>query len=193
MTGDIGTSPIAATAITGFALTLDGGGAYSTSPNVPGGKVYAANYAAPTPAVMTAAILAMEAAYNVAAGVCCPLLPTELDGGIFPNGKTLYGGGGYKWSTVVTLSASFTLNFDAQGDPNAVWIMQIAGGLNFMAGSQVVLQNGAKASNIFWQVAGEATIGAGPSTHTQGVILGKTGITMTAGGELTGCALAQSR
>jgi hypothetical protein len=54
ITGDIGVSPIAGTGITGMALVL--AGSYSTSAQVTG-KVFAADYAAPTPATLTTAIL----------------------------------------------------------------------------------------------------------------------------------------
>jgi Ice-binding-like len=47
--GDIGVSPIAATAITGFGLKLNPSRTYSTTTLVTG-KVYAANYPVPTPA-----------------------------------------------------------------------------------------------------------------------------------------------
>jgi hypothetical protein len=47
--GDIGVSPIAATAITGFWLILDASGQFSTSDpsSLVTGKVYAADYAVP--------------------------------------------------------------------------------------------------------------------------------------------------
>jgi len=48
ITGDIGVSPIAGTAMTGFSLTAGLG--YSTSAQV-NGFCYAASYAAPTPAM----------------------------------------------------------------------------------------------------------------------------------------------
>ncbi|MEO5874534.1 MAG: ice-binding family protein, partial [Streptosporangiaceae bacterium] len=46
ITGDMGVFPSAATAITGFSLTLDPSGTFSTSPSVVG-KAYAANYTTP--------------------------------------------------------------------------------------------------------------------------------------------------
>src|SRR4051812_28825816 len=49
--GDIGVSPNNATSITGFGLVADASGKFSTSSLVTG-KVYAANYTAPTPAEM---------------------------------------------------------------------------------------------------------------------------------------------
>eukprot|EP00964_Phaeocystis_antarctica_P164962 scaffold144073_cov552-Phaeocystis_antarctica.AAC.1 len=93
----------------------------------------------------------MQAAYVDAAGRPNPLT-TELGAGLI-GGKRL-ASGVHKWSTVVTVPVNQKLYFDAEDNEDTVWIMQIAGGLNFMAGSQVVLENGAKASNIFWQVAG---------------------------------------
>ena len=67
ITGDIGVSPCAASCITGFGLILDGSGTFSTSPMV-NGKVYAADYANPTPANLGTAVLNMQAAYTDAAG-----------------------------------------------------------------------------------------------------------------------------
>ncbi|MEO6098356.1 MAG: ice-binding family protein [Fibrobacteria bacterium] len=65
ITGDIGVSPAAASYITGFSLKAPPT-TYSTSPLVTG-KVYAADYATPTPAKMTTSILEMEKAYTDAA------------------------------------------------------------------------------------------------------------------------------
>eukprot|EP00964_Phaeocystis_antarctica_P017168 scaffold9471_cov60-Phaeocystis_antarctica.AAC.1 len=93
----------------------------------------------------------MQAAYVDAAGRPNP--DTENNGFGDFNNMTLKGGV-HKWSTVVTLPVGQKLYFDAEDNEDTVWIMQIAGGLNFMAGSEVVLINEAKASNIFWQVAG---------------------------------------
>ncbi len=54
VSGDLGLSPAAASFITGFSLTLDSSNQFSTSPIV-AGKVYAADYAVPTPANLTTA------------------------------------------------------------------------------------------------------------------------------------------
>src|SRR3989339_673281 len=67
ITGDIGVSPIDHTAITGFGLIADSSNQFSTSSLV-NGSIYAADYAPPTPAVMTTAISNMETAYTDAAG-----------------------------------------------------------------------------------------------------------------------------
>jgi len=74
----MGVSPIAATAITGFSLTLDASNVFSTSLQVTG-KVYAADYASPTPAKLTTAIGDTQHAFSDAGGRDADL--TELGGG----------------------------------------------------------------------------------------------------------------
>ena len=76
ITGNIGVSPIAATGITGFGLTMDSSNAFSTSAEV-SGKAYASDYATPTPTTMTTAISDMQTAYTDAAGRTNPTV-TEL-------------------------------------------------------------------------------------------------------------------
>eukprot|EP00964_Phaeocystis_antarctica_P089820 scaffold57375_cov85-Phaeocystis_antarctica.AAC.1 len=83
---------------------------------------------------MTKAISDMEAAYVEAAGRPNPDT-VERGAGLIGN-MTLTGGGVHKWSTVVTVPVGQKLYFDAQGDNDTVWIMQIAQGLNFMADSE---------------------------------------------------------
>src|SRR5680860_1821721 len=105
ITGDIGVSPVAATAITGFGLTMDSSNTFSTSALVTG-KAYATDYTAPTPAKMTTAVSNMEAAYTDAAGRTNPT-ETELGAGNI-GGMTL-APGLYKWSTGVTIPTDVTL------------------------------------------------------------------------------------
>lgn len=184
ITGDIGTSPIGSTAITGFSLVMDATNAFSTSPQVTG-KVYAADYASPTPSMLTTAVGDMETAYTDAAGRVGPDA-TELGAGEL-GGRTLTPGL-YKWGTNVLVTTDVTL--DAQGNPNAVWILQIAQDLTVANGARVTLAGGAQAANIFWQVAGAATVGTG--AHVEGNILSHTSIALKTGATLDGRALAQT-
>lgn len=55
ITGNLGISPIASTAYTGFGATLASNGQYATSAAVTG-LLYAADLAAPTPSILTTAI-----------------------------------------------------------------------------------------------------------------------------------------
>ena len=137
ITGDIGVSPIAATAITGFVLIMESSNTFSTSARVTG-KVYAADYAVPTPAKMTTAVSNMEAAYTDAAGRTNPTA-TELGAGNI-GGMTL-APGLYKWSTGVTIPTNVTLS----GGANDVWIFQIAQNLTISSDIRVILSGGAQA------------------------------------------------
>lgn len=179
--GDIGVSPVGATAITGFGLVLDASGTFSTS-SVVVGKVLAADYMAPTPANLTAAVSDMETAYTDAAGRAPNV--TELGAGNI-GGMTLVPGV-YKWSTGLTIPTDLRLAGGAKG----VWIFQIAGNLDVSSGVEVVLAGGARPRNIFWQVAGQTTLGT--TSRFKGVILDQTAVVMNAGATLDGMALAQT-
>jgi len=180
--GDIGLSPAAASYITGFGLIMDSSNTFSTSSLVTG-KVYAADYASPTPTMMTTAISDMETAYTDAAGRTLPDF-TELGAGNI-DGLTLVPGL-YKWGTGVTIPTGVTLT----GGANDVWIFQIAQDLTVGNGAIVTLSGGAQATNIFWQVAGQVTLGT--TSQFKGIILCKTLIEMNTGAMLDGRALAQT-
>ena len=181
VTGDIGVSPIAATAITGFSLVADATGVFSRSTQVTG-KVYAADYAAPTPAKLRTAVLDMEAAYTDAAGR--PAGITELGAGNI-GGLTL-APGTYKWGTGVIIPTDVTL----KGGPNDVWIFQVAKGITQTFGTKVILTGGAQAKNIFWQVAG--VVALNPRAHMEGIVLSKTAITLATNATVNGRLLAQT-
>src|SRR5450759_820843 len=72
ITGNLGASPITAAAITGFSLIADSTNTFSISSQVTG-KIYADNYADPTPSNLTTAVSNMEAAYTDAGRL--PRLP----------------------------------------------------------------------------------------------------------------------
>ena len=183
ITGDIGVSPIKATAITGFGLIMDPSGTFSTSALITG-RAYASDYTIPTPSKMTTAIGDMETAYTNAAGRPIPDY-TELYAGDV-TGQTLTPGL-YKWGTGVLVSAA---GVTISGSATDVWIFQIGGNLILADGAHVTLIGGAKASNIFWQVAGQATLGT--MAAMKGIILCQTAIVLTTGATLEGKALAQS-
>jgi hypothetical protein len=180
--GDIGVSPIASTAITGFALKLSRNGQFATSSKVTG-RVFAASYAAPTPTRMTRAVKDMQTAYDDAAARTNPTA-TELGAGNI--GGLTIAPGLYKWSSDVVIPANVVLS----GDQNAVWIFQIAGTLNISSGKRIVLRGGAQAKNIFWQVAGKTTIQT--TALFNGNILDKTAIAIMTGARLNGKAFAQT-
>lgn len=182
--GNLGVSPIASTAITGFDLTMDASGEFATSPRVTG-NVFAANYASPTPANLGTAVSNMEAAYTDAAGRTNPD-SLNLAGGNL-NGQT-FAAGLHKWASAVTITSSITL--DGGGDSNAVWIFQIDNRLNMASGAQVLLSNGAAANNIFWQTAEGATFGT--TSHFEGNLLTATDVSVMTGATMNARLLAQT-
>jgi len=186
ITGDIGVSPIDATAFTGFTnYAVDGSNTFATADEViGGGKLYAANYAAPTPAYLTTAISDMEIAFTDAAGRTNPTA-TELGAGNI-SGLTIVPGL-YKWGTGVLITgAGVTLN----GGANDVWIFQIAQDLTVNSGAIITLAGGAQAKNIFWQVSGQTALGT--TVQFKGNILSQTLISLNTGATLQGRTLAQT-
>jgi len=161
ITGDLGVSP--GTSVTG-------------SPTVVGTQ----HVADPTAA---AAQLDLTTAYNDAAGRT--LCPVSVAGNI--GGQTLTPGL-YKSTSSLAISSG-DLTLDAQGDGNAVFIFQIASTLNTTDGRQVILTNGAKSANIFWQVGTSASLGTG--SVFQGTIMADQSITLKTGATLNGRALAR--
>lgn len=179
--GDLGLSPADSTYITGFNLSAPPT-TFSTSDLVTG-KVFAADYDPPTPTELNVAVSAMEAAYSDAAGRTLPDF-TELGAGNI-DGLTLVPGL-YKWGTGLDIPNGVTLS----GGPNDVWIFQIADNLVLGNGAMVVLSDGADPNNVFWQVAGLATMGT--TSSFEGILLTQTMVEFNTGAVMTGRVLAQT-
>jgi hypothetical protein len=185
VTGDIGVSPEALTAITGFSATMDASNTFATSDFVVG-SIYAANMTAPTPTKMTTAIGDMETAFTDAAGRTLPDF-TELYAGNV-TGRTLEPGL-YKWGTNVLINAG---GVTISGSDTDVWIFQIAQDLIVDNAAIVTLAGGALPENIFWQVAGGTGVSIGTSAQFKGVVLAQKAITVNSGASINGRLLAQS-
>ena len=180
--GDIGVSPIDSTAITGFSLIADATNVFSISSQVTG-RIFAPDFAQPTPSNLTTAVSDMETAFTDAAGRAIPDF-TELGAGDV-SGLTLVPGL-YKWGTGLLISTDITL----AGGPNDVWIFQIAGGITQAPGARINLSGGAQAKNIFWQTFGAVAIDT--TAHMEGIILSQTEITLATGASINGRLLAQT-
>jgi len=180
ITGDLGLSPAATSYITGFAL-VDATG-YATSSQVTG-NVYAADMADPTPVNLTTAVNDMITAYNQAAGLPFPDFFELATGNI--GGRTL-SPGLYKWTNNVIIPTDITIS----GSSTDVWIFQIAGNLTQSPAVNIILSGGAQAENIFWQVAGEVSIGT--TAHFEGIILTQTAAILETGASLNGRIMAQT-
>jgi hypothetical protein len=92
------------------------------------------------------------------------------------------------YSAAGAVSNTGTLTLDGGGNPNAIFVFQVGGALTMAAAAQVVLTDGAQASNVFWQVNGAAAIGAGDKVA--GTIMALGAVAVGAGSEVNGRALA---
>ncbi len=162
VSGDVGVSP--GTAVTGFP------------PGLVGGTIHIADGAA------SLAQATLTAGYIDAAGRSGG---TSVAGDLV--GQTLTAG---VYTSTSSLAESGDLTLDAQGNPDAVFIFQIASTLTTGSGSHIVLANGAKACNVFWQVGSSATLGT--NSVFKGNIMALTSITITTGVNLEGRALARN-
>jgi hypothetical protein len=187
ITGDMGVSPIAATGMTGFALTMDSEDdlIFSTSVQL-AGKAFAPDYSDTMKTELTTAVSAMETAYTNAAG-----RPNE-DSKRINLGKGAIGGetltpGVYTFDTDI----SITSEVEFKGNADDVFILQTTKNLLQAEGTKVTLSGGAVAKNVFWQVAGHVTVGAGSAL--EGILLVKTDASFKTGSSLVGRVFAQTR
>jgi hypothetical protein len=190
ITGDIGASPIALEAVTGFSLVADASNKFSKSTEVTG-SIYASTHVSPTPSLLTTAISDFETAYTDAAGrVIADAANVNLAAGIL-NGVTLTTGV-YKWSTGVLVTGDIYIS----GTSSDIFIFQISETLTVNANVNVILaddgtNNGPPlAENIFWQVAETVVFKAG--AHFEGIILAATDVTFVTESSLNGRIFSQT-
>ena len=192
------------TAMSGFH---DIGAVYTETPlNI--GTVNGTVYTATAPVgsvpnvIAAAAALSAQTAFN-------NLSPAALPGGI--DVSTLGGGAGQLGNRTLapgvykSAPGSFAIQggdlvLDGRGDPNAVWVFQMAstllvGGPGAAFPQSVILVNGAQAKNVFWQVGSHATINAGGGGTMAGTIIASSGASFSTAGNvnvvtLNGRALA---
>jgi hypothetical protein len=188
ITGDIGVSPIAATAMTGLSLSLDSSGCFSKSSQIVG-KAYASNYQVPSPSYMTTAIYDLTSAYNEAAGRSVSsefhlnVKAGLISGEIFESGV-------YEWGTNVNFSSDISI----KGNKTDVFIFKISGALIVGSGAKIIIigKNGSEplASNIIWQIS--KYVSAGTTSHTEGTFLVATHAVFKTGSSLNGRVLSQT-
>lgn len=192
--GDIGISPAAASYIEGFGLVPDSTACFSTTvpTTLVTGSVYASNYntgSCTTPAKLTTAVSAMEAAYTDATTRTPGTGATNLNVGEGTLTGLNFVPGTYTWGSNVTITGDITFT----GSATDVWIIQISGNLSIASGKKIILSGGAVPANIFWAVAGTTTLGT--TSTFEGNILGGPGtstIAMQNGAVLHGRALGQT-
>ncbi len=121
----------------------------------------------------------LTTAYNVAAGQ--PVAPANDLTGTDLGNRTLRSGA-YRFTSSAQLTGALTL--DAQGNPDAQFVFEIASTLTTASASSVVLINGASPCNVFWQVGSSATLGT--TTAFQGNVMALTSISLNNGATVIG-------
>jgi hypothetical protein len=163
ITGDVGTFPTPAE--TGFgSVTLNGANDAGNS-------------------VTQGAQNDLVTAYNDATGQTpASTIPTEL------GGSTL--SGGVYNSAAGTFGLTGTLTLNGQGDATTVFIFDAASTFITASSSNIVLENGAQACNVFWVVGSSETLGT--NTSLVGTTLALTSITLDTGATVAGRELARN-
>ncbi|KVV13621.1 Ig-like domain-containing protein [Flavobacterium sp. TAB 87] len=173
---NVGISPGVRSSITGFPPAI-----------VVNGAIYASDDIAPAgiAAVLQQAKQDLSDAYLQIEGMPATTTVSGDQGGL-----TLAPGVYKSTSTLLIQSGDLTL--DAQGDPNAIFVFQIAAAFTTVggAGGNVILTNGAQAKNIYWQTGSSATIG--DYTSFKGNVLALTSITMGSHATAVGRMLASN-
>lgn len=127
----------------------------------------------------------LTTAYNFLAAGTNPTSPVTTLASPELGGLTLVRG---VYSSAVDLLISTPLHLDAQGDPNAVFIITTNGKITNGVTGNIVLDNGAQARNIYWRSAGITTIAAGTTFY--GNVFAFSQVNVLAGAIITGSLFA---
>ncbi|MBL0321755.1 MAG: DUF3494 domain-containing protein [Ignavibacteria bacterium] len=93
--------------------------------------------------------------YNLMNDATHAIIFDEALGATMGNGQTLYSKT-YGRENLTTITGELT--FDAEGDPDAIFVVKIRAALNVSAFTHIRLANGAKALNIYWAVDGAVSV-----------------------------------
>jgi hypothetical protein len=196
------------------AVAVDGAGGFGLcggSPPTINGFVLSSSF---DPSANRAAVIAdLQAAFlsitppagpPAAGSMGAPsIIPVNLPAGTTlgaPTGNAMVQGDNYfvagLYQSITSILITGDMTLDGGGDPNAMFVFQssstigtadAAGGI--AAGrSRILLTNGAKASNVWWQAASDATLGS--YSEFQGNILAARDITMKTGSTSCGRLMA---
>ena len=164
LTGNLGLSP--GTSVTGFPPGTITGTKNVTTPGAAGAE---AN---------------LTIAYNNASSRSnCPV---SVAGNI--GGQTLTPGLYRSTSSLAISSGDLTLS--GGGNPDGVFIFQVASALTTTSGRTVILTDGAQAANVFWQIGSSATLGT--TSVMKGTVMAHDSISMLTGSVLNGRAMAET-
>ena len=192
--GNIGTTNVGTSSVTGFNDTA--GDVYTETPANIGtvnGTIYTCTTSTTGPNSVTPSVANCNIAKQALADATTAYGDLKnLPGGPDPGGNLA----GLTLAPGVYTSAAGTfeivggnLTLDAGGNPNAVWVFQMAatltvGGPGATAPESVILAGGAQAKNVYWQVGSAATINAAGGGTMVGTIISQTGAVFSTAGNV---------
>jgi hypothetical protein len=198
-TADIGTIATTTSSITGFHDSPPSDVYTETPANIGSvtGKIYTCTNSTTGPTLAganaascraaTQALLAAQSAYDDL--VAMPVGPNPDQGAGQLANLTLVPGV-YKAAGGSFRIQGGNLTLDGQGDPNAVFVFQMAttltvGGPGAAFPQSVLLIGNAQAKNVYWQVGSFATINAGGGGTMVGTIISQAGASFSTAGNVT--------
>jgi hypothetical protein len=188
---------------TGVSVVLGNVGATGTITGFPPGTAPGfAVFAAPNAPNTTVGIAYndFESAYNTTSA----LGSTQPGLNSLGMTQTFTGDNVYTFTNDISTTSGTVLTFDAENNPNEVFVIQVGGAFTVNGALRFDLIRGAKANNIFWIVKDAATISVAnnPPQIFDGSILAGTSFTMSASGlpggsgvlagTINGCVFAET-
>lgn len=191
--GDIGTTATDTSAVTGFHDA--NGDVYTETPSNIGtvnGLIYTCTTSTTGPTSATVNAESCDNATQARLDAEEAFLELQgLPGGPDPGAGNLAGltltPGVYTAESGSFMIQGGDLTLNAQGDPDAVWVFQMAttltvGGPGADFPQSVILTNGAQSKNVFWQVGSAATINAAGGGTMEGTIISREGAAFSTAG-----------
>lgn len=193
--GDLGSTAVSASAVTGFHDTAND--IYTETGSNQGfvnGKIYTCTVSTTGPTAAAVNPVACSIATQAKADAVTAfnkLAPGLMPGGTDPGAGQLGGltlaSGIYEAAGGSFQITGSDLTLDAQGDANAVWVFQTATTLTVGAAGaprSIILINGAQPKNIFWRVGTSATINAAGGGTMVGTILAGSAVSFSTAGNV---------
>ena len=177
--GDVGLNPNGGAAITGLTCHEVTGTIFDNNGGYTGNGGGSIACLVTNPGLLIAAQNDLTTAYTDAFNrPVTSTIPTDLAGNILTDGVYRAASGTF------SITGGGTLTLDGQGNADSVFIFKADSTLVTSSASNVVLENGAQACNVYWQVGSAATLGTGSTIV--GNLLATSAITDNGGSTVNG-------
>lgn len=132
----------------------------------------------------TAASITSQTASDLTAALNAINAMTATGSHILVFGNETITPGVYDVAGAGSITATTTVTLDGQGNANSIFIFRMAGAFSTGSNSNIVLINGAQASNVFWVPSGAVTIGT--NTTLIGTVISLVAVSTAGGCNITG-------